>query len=178
MPLLNMNKPDNRNRVSMYRSKIQLDDFNRLMTLDLQKDDKKMYFVLVDELTKVRKEIQLYLKQATQVLMYCHNDFRRFVGEMLCVKYGKVMFRDINKVVEKVAIENIRMATEAHQSQTEIINQELAAREARKKKKAELDGASSECDHGEDDREGQEIAEHKEFQLEADESPVPLEKSD
>lgn len=110
-PILNMNAPLNTlNRVSLYQSKIQLDDYEQLMSLNLQKDNLKMYFVLFDEETKLRNELSMFLKQATQVLMYCQNDFRRFVGELLVVKHGKVTFRDINQVVEKLAIENIRKA--------------------------------------------------------------------
>jgi len=39
--------------------------------------------------------------------MYCQNDFRRYVSEMLCLKHGKVLIRDINTVVEKLAQQNL-----------------------------------------------------------------------
>lgn len=66
-----------------------------------------MYFVLIDDYSGARKEISLYLKQATQVLMYCQNDFRRFVSEMLCVRFGIVTIRNINQVVLKLTSENM-----------------------------------------------------------------------
>ena len=66
-----------------------------------------MYFVLMDDETRTRQELGMFIKQATQVLMYCQNDFRRFVAEMLCVKHGKVTLRNINHVVDKLAFENL-----------------------------------------------------------------------
>jgi len=79
------------------------------MHLDVQKDAKKMYFVLFEGKARVQREIDLYLKQATQVLMYCHNDFRRFVAEILCIKHGKVTFKDINRTIERLAGQNAQM---------------------------------------------------------------------
>lgn len=79
------------------------------MNLDLQKDKKKMYIVVIDPYTKLKKEMELFLKQATQVLMYCHNDFRRFVGEILCIKHSRIALRDINKVIENLTNQNLRM---------------------------------------------------------------------
>ncbi len=94
-------------RLSIYETTIQLDELGVILKLDLQKDTRKMYFVLTERDSLCRKELSIYLKQATQVLMYCQNDFRRFVGEMLCVKHRKVTLRDINRVVDKLAIENM-----------------------------------------------------------------------
>ena len=42
--------------------------------------------------------------------MYCQNDFRRFVGELLCVKHGKVTLRSINQVINKLTQENIAVS--------------------------------------------------------------------
>jgi hypothetical protein len=55
-----------------------------------------MYFCLLDIETGVRIELPMFIKQAQQVMMYCQNDFRKFVAEMLCVKIGKVTLRNIN----------------------------------------------------------------------------------
>jgi hypothetical protein len=79
------------------------------MNLDLQKDSKKMYIVVIDPDTHLKKEMALYIKQATQVLMYCHNDFRRFIGEMVCVKHQRVTLRDINRVIENLTNQNLEM---------------------------------------------------------------------
>ena len=61
-----------------------------------------MYIVVTDPETHLKKEMDLYIKQATQVLMYCHNDFRRFIAEMVCVKHQRVTLRDINRVIENL----------------------------------------------------------------------------
>ena len=45
--------------------------------------------------------------------MYCGNDFRRFVAEMVCIKHGQVTLRDINKVIESLANENLEMRVKA-----------------------------------------------------------------
>jgi hypothetical protein len=45
--------------------------------------------------------------------MYCANDFRRFVGEMICIKHGQVTLRDINKVIENLANANLEMRVKA-----------------------------------------------------------------
>ena len=66
IPIINMNNPLNTlHRISLYQSKIQLDDDDQLMSLNLQKDNLKMYFVLFDEETKLRNELSMFLKQAT-----------------------------------------------------------------------------------------------------------------
>ena len=49
-------------RLSLYRAKIELDDSGTRMNLDLLKDDKKMYLVITDPETHIRKEMDLYLK--------------------------------------------------------------------------------------------------------------------
>ena len=41
--------------------------------------------------------------------MYCKNDFRRFVGEILCIKHNIITLRDINRVIENLANQNIQM---------------------------------------------------------------------
>lgn len=96
-------------RLSLYRAKIELDDFGTRMNLDLLKDSKKMYLIVTDPDTHIKKEMELYLKQATQVLMYCKNDFRRFVGEILCIKHNIITLRDINRVIENLANQNLQM---------------------------------------------------------------------
>jgi TolA-binding protein len=96
-------------RVSLYRAKVELDDTGARMNLDLQKDSKKMYIVVTDPESHLKKEMSLYIKQATQVLMYCHNDLRRFVAEMVCVKHQRVTLRDINKVIENLTNQNLEM---------------------------------------------------------------------
>ena len=146
-----MNNPLNTlHRISLYQSKIQLDDYDQLMSLNLQKDNLKMYFVLFDEETKLRNELSMFLKQATQVLMYCQNDFRRFVGELLVVKHGKVTFRDINQVVEKLAIENIRKAQsqmKIAEEQNKVIAEESNNIAVRVEGKEDEDDDTSESNH-------------------------------
>ena len=45
--------------------------------------------------------------------MYCGNDFRKFVSEMVCIKHGQVTLRDINKVIEKLGNDNLEMRVKA-----------------------------------------------------------------
>ena len=54
--------PGTKPRLSLYRAKIELDDSGTRMNLDLLKDDKKMYLVITDPETHIRKEMDLYLK--------------------------------------------------------------------------------------------------------------------
>ena len=42
----------------------------------------------------------LYLRQATQVLMYCNNNFRRFVSEILSIRRKTLALKDISTVIE------------------------------------------------------------------------------
>ena len=42
------------------------------------------------------------MKQATQLLMYCDNDFHAFIGEVLTIKHDQVTLRDVNKVKDKL----------------------------------------------------------------------------
>lgn len=39
--------------------------------------------------------------------MYCRNDFRKFIAEMITVKHDQVTLRDINKVIENLTNENL-----------------------------------------------------------------------
>ena len=94
-------------RVIMYETTIELDEIGSLLQLTLLKDKKKMYFMLYDKEVRQSQELSMTMKQATQVLMYCQNDFRRFVAQMLCVKTGRVTLRDINKVIDRLSQENL-----------------------------------------------------------------------
>ena len=49
-------------RMSLYRAKIELDDFGTRMNLDLLKDNKKMYIVVTDPVSHIKKEMELYMK--------------------------------------------------------------------------------------------------------------------
>lgn len=49
-------------RIALYRSTIELDDFGTKMILDLLKDDKKMYIVVCDPETRIKKEMEIFLK--------------------------------------------------------------------------------------------------------------------
>ena len=42
-------------RLSLYRAKIELDDFGTRMNLDLLKDSKKMYLIVTDPDTHIRR---------------------------------------------------------------------------------------------------------------------------
>lgn len=48
--------------MSLYRAKIELDDFGTRMNLDLLKDNKKMYIVVTDPVSHIKKEMELYMK--------------------------------------------------------------------------------------------------------------------
>lgn len=76
-----------------------------------------MFFVFLDQVTGVKTELWVYEKQATQVLMYCQNDFRRYVSEMLVLKHGRVLLRNINKVVDKLAKQNLEYSKQLYMSQ-------------------------------------------------------------
>jgi hypothetical protein len=42
--------------------------------------------------------------------MYCNNDFKRFVSEILCFKNGnQIYLRDINKVITNLTNSNLAM---------------------------------------------------------------------
>ena len=71
------------------------------MSLKILKDAKKMYISVTDPSTNVSKVMDIFLKQAQQVLMHCDNDFRRFVAELLCINNGDVSLRDVGKVLLK-----------------------------------------------------------------------------
>ena len=92
----------------MYSCSIELDDYGTRMRMEIQKDAKKLYIVVADPITGARREMFLYMKQAQQVLMYCRNDFRRVVGEVLCVHHNKVTLRDINRVIQNLTDQNVR----------------------------------------------------------------------
>lgn len=94
-------------RISVYKSSIELDELKQVFFLDLQRDTNKFYFVLLDQKFGITQEISMFLKQAQNVLLYCQNDFRRFVAEMLCVKHEKVTLRQINNVIKKLIRENL-----------------------------------------------------------------------
>jgi len=51
-------------RTLLYRTKIELDDVGTRMNLEIQKDSKKMYLIVTDTETHIRKAMELYLKQA------------------------------------------------------------------------------------------------------------------
>ena len=80
-----------------------------VMNVELQRDSKKMYIIIEDPKLKARKEMCLFLKQAVQVLMYCQNDFSRFIAETVTIKCNRIALRDINKVIEHLTNENLRM---------------------------------------------------------------------
>ena len=44
--------------------------------------------------------------------MYCHNDFRQFVSEILTIKFNSVALRDINKVIENLTNDALRLQAE------------------------------------------------------------------
>lgn len=52
-------------RVSLYRAKVELDNTGTRMNLDLQKDSKKMYVVITDPESHLKKEMSIFIKQAT-----------------------------------------------------------------------------------------------------------------
>lgn len=58
------------------------------MNLEILQDSKKMFVSVSDPVAKTRKVMDLFLKQASQVLMLCQNDFRAFVAELVCVQHG------------------------------------------------------------------------------------------
>ena len=76
-----------------------------ILNVHVQRDDKKMYIIVQDPSRLIMtqaKEMALTVKQATQLLMYCHNDFHVFIGEVLTIKHDQVTLRDVNKVKDKL----------------------------------------------------------------------------
>ena len=49
-------------RVSLYRAKVELDNTGTRMNLDLQKDSKKMYVVITDPESHLKKEMSIFIK--------------------------------------------------------------------------------------------------------------------
>ena len=68
-----------------------------------------MYIVIEDVKLKARKELSMFLKQAIQILMYCQNDFGKFIAEMVTIKCDRVTLKDINKVIENLTNQNLRL---------------------------------------------------------------------
>lgn len=46
-----------------------------------------------------RKEMNITLKQATNLLMKVKHDFRQFVSELICVKHGIITLRNLYRQV-------------------------------------------------------------------------------
>ena len=88
-------------RITLYQAKLEInsDDFSMtrlkmesslILNVHVQRDDKKMYIIVQDPSRLIMtqaKEMALTVKQATQLLMYCHNDFHIFIGEVLTIKH-------------------------------------------------------------------------------------------
>ena len=66
-----------------------------------------MYIVVVNPLSNFKIEMPIYMKQATQVLMYCRNDFKKFISEMLTLKNNKLVLKDINQVILDLTDQNL-----------------------------------------------------------------------
>ena len=109
-------------RVLLFTAKIQLDlddapEFRGsrpmrelpILNVELQRDSTKMYIVIADVKMGAVKEMSIFLKQATQVLMYCQNDYRKFIAELVTIRCDRVTLRDINKVIENLTNQNLRM---------------------------------------------------------------------
>ena len=45
--------------------------------------------------------------------MYCRNDFRKFLGEIITVKHDQVTLRDVNKVMDNLTSEFLTLQAEA-----------------------------------------------------------------
>lgn len=59
------------------------------LLLELQRDldiQNKLFIVVKGEMQFERKEMNITIKQATNLLMKVQHDFRRFVSELICVK--------------------------------------------------------------------------------------------
>ena len=41
------------------------------------------------------KEFYISFRQATSLLLKCKHDFRLMVGELLCVRHGKISLRNL-----------------------------------------------------------------------------------
>ena len=80
-----------------------------ILNVELQRDSTKMYIVIADVKMGAVKEMSIFLKQATQVLMYCQNDYRKFIAELVTIRCDRVTLRDINKVIENLTNQNLRM---------------------------------------------------------------------
>lgn len=109
-------------RALLFAAKIQLDlddssEFRGsrplrecpILNIELQRDSTKMYIVITDLKMGAVKEMSIFLKQATQILMYCQNDYRKFIAELVTIRCDRVTLRDINKVIENLMNQNLRM---------------------------------------------------------------------
>lgn len=67
--------------------------------LELQRDKKiqnRVYIVVQNPKVQYDiKEFYISFKQATNLLVKCNHDFRMMVGELLCVRHGKIGLRNL-----------------------------------------------------------------------------------
>ena len=92
------------NRVTIYRAQIapETKAGPLPLLLELQRDHviaNKLFIVIRGTQDFERKEFNITLKQATNLLMKVQHDFRRFVGELICVRQGQLSLRDLTKSV-------------------------------------------------------------------------------
>ena len=86
-------------RITLYRARITPDETQVPMELELQRDiniQNKLFIVLRGIEEYQIKELNITLKQATNLLIRCKHDFRQFVSELLCVKQGEIAVRNLS----------------------------------------------------------------------------------
>jgi hypothetical protein len=91
------------NRVTIYRAQIAPDTpaGPLPLLLELQRDYvvTNKLFIVIRGMQDYKKEFNITLKQATNLLIKVQHDFRRFVGELICVRQGQLSLRDLTKSV-------------------------------------------------------------------------------
>lgn len=56
----------------------------------------KLFIVLQDADSNSSRELNITLKQATNLLIKVEHDFSRFVTELLCVKHGHIAIKNLS----------------------------------------------------------------------------------
>lgn len=69
------------------------------MMLEIQRDTslKNRIFIVIKNPSNETDNLQfdISLKQATNMLIKCHHDFRQMVSMLLCVKDGKICMKNM-----------------------------------------------------------------------------------
>ena len=85
--------------MTLYRAYI-VPDKTQPILLELQRDLKvtnKLFLVLRDdEGLGQKRELNITLKQATNLLVKVKHDFQAFVSQLLCLKHGQIAIKNLS----------------------------------------------------------------------------------